>query len=113
MVFGEENPTESETPVPWATWAGTGAITGDPDWGKLQLDIGENGYSRVYDFGNNSSRTYTLTENVYGSGSGTATLQIRGQEAPFAADSGSPAWDNYSSPQLETWRYVQVREIKT
>jgi hypothetical protein len=117
MAFGEENPTEGETPSSWALWSdgagGNPTIIGDADWGKLEIDINEQGRSRVYDLGSASDRTHSLTRNRYGTGQGTSTLQIRGSDTLFAQDDELPEWVNYSAPTSQNWRYVQVREIKT
>ena len=117
LAFGEENPTEGETPESWQTWSdGAGSvptITGDANWGKLTLDVTEQGRSKVYDMSESASRTVTLTENRYGTGQGTATLQYRISDSLFAQDDVDPAWSNYTAPFSGTFRYVQVREIKT
>jgi len=118
LVFGEENPTEGEDPISWATWsdgaAGSPTIIGDADWGKLQLVVSEEGRSEVYNYGNSLPRIYTITENFYGTGQGTATLQIRGDTASFNQDDGEPPnWENYTVPITRSWQYVQVREIKS
>jgi len=107
-----------ESPVSWTTWSdgagGAPTITGDPDWGKLELTIGEEGRSNVVDLTNATERIYTITENLYGTGSGVATLQIRGDTNVFLQDAGEPPnWENYTVPITRTWRYVQVREIKS
>lgn len=117
-VFGEQNPTEGETPVSWATWsdgaAGSPTISGDADWGKLELAIGEEGRSAVYDIGADGyDHIFIVNENVYGTGQGTATLQIRGSAASFNQDDGEPPnWENYTAPITRSWRYVQIRETK-
>lgn len=103
-----------ETPVVWPTWddGSGGAVTviGDPNWGKLQVGSGLEARSGVYDFGNSDSRQYTLTKNRYGTGSGSSTLQIRGDTVAFAQDNNIVAWENYTAPITRSWRYVQVRE---
>lgn len=101
-----------ETPISWQTWNGTGSITGDVDWGKLNLDSGETGYSQVYDFGNDNSRQYTITNNRYGTGQGSATTQVRGDIDVFSPTDEFPVWQTYSTPFIETWRYIQVRITK-
>ena len=114
-AFGEESPTEGEAAVSWATWsdgaAGAPTIVGDADWGKLQLVIGEEGRSAVYDLGDSVERIYTVTENRYGTGQGSATLQIRGSADAFSQDDGEPPnWESYTEPVTRSWRYIQVRE---
>jgi len=110
IAFGEENPTDGEIATSWQTWVTTGEIVGDTDWGKLALDISELGYSLVYDYGNATERTYTLTENKYGTGQGGGqTLQIRGSASSFTADDEIVEWENYDTPINREWRYVQVR----
>ena len=82
------------------------------DWGKIQLAVGEDGHSGVYDFSTAASRLITVTENKYGAGQGSATVQIRGQAAIFAQDDGAPAWETYTGATFEGWRYIQVRATK-
>lgn len=115
-AFGEQNPNQGEDAVSWQTWSdgngGVPTITGNADWGKLSLQLsGAEGRSAVYDLGSAVSRTFTLTENRYGTGSETATLQIRGDASSFLQDDNLPAWEDYISPVTRTWRYVQIREI--
>ena len=106
-----------ETAESWQTFSNGAAsvptITGDSDWGKMQLDLTEEGRSKVYDFGDSQKRTYTLTENRYGTGQESATLQIRGDTTVFLQDDSTPTWNTYSVPVNESWRYVQVRETNT
>lgn len=114
-VFGEQNPTQGETAVSWQTWSdGVGSIPtvdGNADWGKLKLDLsGEEGRSAVYDLGSAIARTFTLTENRYGTGAESAVLQIRGDASTFTQDSNTIDWETYSSPISRSWRYVQIRE---
>lgn len=105
-----------ETASPWTLWddgaGGPATVSGDSSWGKLNLGIGTEARSRVYDFGDANSRQYYLTENRYGTGQGTATLQIRGDTAPFIQDDNSVTWETYTVPITRFWRYVQVREMK-
>ena len=104
-------------PVSWQTWSdgvgGIPTISGDADWGKLSLDLDDEGRSKVYDFGSSMFLQITLTENRYGTGSGTATLQYRVSADTFLQDDVAPDWVNYSTPITDTFRYIQVRVIKT
>lgn len=113
-AFGEQNPTQGEDPVSWQTWsdgaAGVPTITGDADWGKLHLPLtGAEGRSAVYDHGSTATRTYTLTENRYGTGASTALLQYRTDTTAFAQDDATPAWTTYTVPFSVSARYVQIR----
>lgn len=115
-AFGEQNPIQGEDAVSWQTWSdgvgGIPTITGDANWGKLNLDLsGEEGRSVVYDLGSTITRLFTLEENRYGSGTGVAILQIRGDTTSFTQDSNLIGWEDYSGPVLHGWRYVQIREI--
>ncbi len=117
LAFGEQNPTMGETASSWQLWSDGGGIVptiiGDSDWGKLQLSLNAQGRSGVYDFGSSSSRSVTLTENRYGTGQGTATLQIRGHNTTtFIQDDTTPTWENYIGTVNKTWKYIQVRVIK-
>ena len=105
-----------ETASSWVLWSdgsgGSANILGDADWGKLQLGSSDEARSQVYDFGNGVLRLLTLTENRYGTGQGTATLQLRGSATPFNQDDVTPTWENYTIPVQHDWRYIQVRGVK-
>ena len=110
-----QSPTGGEDAVSWQTWsdgaAGTPNVTGDADWGKLSLQLsGAEGRSAVYDLGSAVARTFTLTENRYGTGAEDAVLQIRGSTTSFLQDDEVPVWEEYTAPISRVWRYVQVGE---
>jgi hypothetical protein len=112
-AFGQQTPTQGEDAVSWQTWSdgagGTPSVSGDADWGKLQLDLsGAEGRSAVYDLGSASWQRFAVTENRYGSGQGAAVLQIRGSTASFAQDSTVPVWEEYKGAISRYWRYMQV-----
>jgi len=115
LCFGEESPTDGEIPISWQTFSNGSAtiptIIGDADWGKMQLNLTQQGRSSIYDFGDSNFRQYSLTRNKYGTGQGTAILQIRGDTSLFLQDDILPAWNNYSIPIIQSWRYIQIREI--
>jgi hypothetical protein len=101
-AFGVQTPTSGEDAVSWQTWSdGAGSpptVTGDSDWGKLKLDLsGEEGRSAVYDLGSAATRTFTLTENRYGTGAEDAILQYRTSTTAFTQDAVTPAWTTYSA----------------
>ena len=102
--------------VSWQTFSdgagGTPTIIENNAWGKLTLDAAEEGRSSVYNLGDSNGRTYTVTQNKYGSGYGSATVQIRGSETSFNQDDVLPAWENYSSSVMREWQYIQMRVIK-
>ena len=116
MAFGEQNPTEGEIAVSWQTFsdgaAGIPTISGDADWGKISLNINQEGRSRVYDFGSSGLIKISLNTDVYEAGQGTATLQYRYSESLFAQDDILPAWTNYTGVDTQTLRYIQVRVEK-
>ena len=113
VSWGEQNPTDGEQISPWTKWTdGSGALantTGDQHWGEVSLTTGQVAHSPVKDMGSAVSREFTITNNLYGSGSGDGVISIRGDTSTFAQDAGSPAWSTYSTPTTQTWRYVQVR----
>ncbi len=117
IAYGENNTTQGETEVSWATWSngagGTPTITGDPDWGKLTLAFGEEGRSEVFDTGDATEKSFVLEINRYGTGQKTAILQIRGDTVSFNQDDVNPAWETYDILITRTWQYVQVREINS
>ena len=112
LAFGEQSPT-GESAVSWATFIRTGStISGSADWGKLETSSGNTGNSKIYDFGTVASRLITLTDNKYGTGSGTGTKKIRGQDTVFVNGDGTPSWETYSGPISKTWRFIQVQITK-
>ena len=110
--FGEETPDPGSDPVGWDTWSdgagGPVSVIGDAEWGKIQLLTGEIGHSPVYSMGA-GTHPIKVTANGYGSGAGSFTIYIRGQEASFGQDDGSPSWEEYTAPTSETWEYLQVK----
>ena len=115
-AFGQQTPTQGETAVSWQTWSdgngGTPLVDGDADWGKLAIPLsGGEGRSAVVDLGYLTTRTFTLTQNRYGTGNAGAVLQIRGSETSFTQDSTVPVWEEYTAAVSRFWRYVQVGEI--
>ena len=116
MAFGEQNPLAGEIPVSWQTWDNGSAVVptiiGDANWGKLALNLNDQGRSKVYDFGYSGLVKITITENLYGTGQGTATIQYRYADALFAQDDVAPLWNDYTVPTNITCRYIQVRVIK-
>lgn len=84
-------------------------ITGDPDWGDASFDAGSPIVSPVTDTGDTGSKTFTITANKYGTGSGAQAIYIRGQATSFGMFDPSPSWEAYSAPTPQTWRYVQVK----
>jgi hypothetical protein len=118
LVFGEENPLMGETPVSWQTWSdgtsggGAPSVSGDSDWGILELNYLEEGRSQVYFLGVSVPRVFELEENRYQDGFCNATAQIRGSNTPFNQNDVSPSWITYTGPLNATWLYVQMRVIK-
>lgn len=112
-AYGEESPTNGETPVGWSTWSdgagGSPNIAGDPKWGQLVLESGEEARSPVLQYANFDSREYTINRDLYGTGSGSVIIEIRGSTTQFSQDDVSPSWTTYSGATTQSWQYVQVR----
>ena len=98
-AFGEQSPNQGEDAVSWQTWSdGAGGIPT-----VLVMLIGESyltytgaeGISAVYDLGSAVTRLFTLTRNRYGTGSATATLQIRGDTSTLVKTMFSYMGDLY------------------
>jgi hypothetical protein len=113
IAWGVLAPTSGETPLSWERWetaVGVQApITGDPNWGQIDVVDGTPVFSSVVDMGDASTKTVTVALNTYGTGSGGVTLGIRGSATPFTAFDVAPAWIPYTAPVTHAWRYVQVR----
>lgn len=84
-------------------------IVGDADWGQLQVDDGTPVYGSVVDRGEANEQVFTITINKYGSGSGNVNAFIRGSASSFAQHDVSPAWQAYTEPVQDAWRYIQVK----
>lgn len=119
LAFGEESPTEGETPISWQSFSdsagGKPDVIGDQDWGKMALQLNEKGQSRVYDFGDSTERTYTLTSNRYGTGGGSGgVVYYRGHvDTYFTQDSEVIGWTEYSAPFNAEYQFIQVKVEKT
>jgi len=115
VAFGEESPTEGETPSPWLEWSdGSGGTPGTDNWGTMCLNTAEEAWSPVWHHGDGSSQTLTITLGRYAadpSGQGIFTTYIRGQATLFSQDDGSPSWELYTAPTDKTWEYTQVRLV--
>jgi len=88
------------------------SIDGDSDWGKLKLGSagGDYAVSEVKEYPDDSEKLFTITLNVYGSGSGNSKISLRGQTASFLWDDGEPPnWEVYTAPVNKTWRYIQIK----
>lgn len=117
LAFGEQSPTQGEIATSWKTWddgsAGPISVVGDADWGKMALSVGTEGRSRVYSFTASALRITTITNNKYGTGQGTATTQYRVSDTLFTQDDNVLGWTNYTVQFSATFKYIQVRVIKT
>jgi len=112
IAWGEEIP-DGEEAKSWQYWevsAGVGiTVQGDADWGKAEVADGTPVYGDVVNIGDSNTRTYTVTRDKYGSGSGNVSLYIRGDTTPFTQHAGTPSWNLYSTPTEQDWQYVQLR----
>jgi hypothetical protein len=114
FAWGEQNPTDGELPKSWQTWddgaAGAPIVSGDTDWGKLSLATSAIGHGSVEEIGAPGvTRVFTITQNKYGTGSGSFVVKIRGADTIFAQDDASPSWETYSGTISRQWCFVQVR----
>ena len=113
ICWGYATPAAGQEAVTWKRWKLDAStyitVIGDADWGKAEIASGTPAYSPVTDTGDSNSKVFTVTPNVYGTGSGTATISIRGSTTSFDAFDGSPSWATYTTPTTQTWRYVQVK----
>ena len=107
-----------ETPVSWQTWSdgisggGAPSVSGDSDWGLLELGLNEEARSQVYYLGVSTPRVFSLEEDRYENGICNATSQIRGSNTSFNQNDVSPSWITYTGPLNATWLYVQMRVVK-
>jgi hypothetical protein len=109
--WGEQFPVEQ--PVTWQRWESAPGVplttTGDSAWGKAVVEDGTPIVGHVVDTGDESTKTFTVTRDKYGTGSGNITISIRGSNALFGQHDGSPSWATYSGPTSQAWRYVQIK----
>lgn len=86
-------------------------IDGDADWGSLKVGSvgGEYAVSEVKEYPDNSEKTFTLTKDNYGAGSGNTIISIRGSVNIFAWDNAVLEWEIYTVPVIRGWKYVQAK----
>jgi hypothetical protein len=113
IAWGEQSPAAEEEAVTWQRWRVSGGapinVSGDQDWGAAMVATGTPCIGEVIDTGDANSKTFTVTRDKYGSGSGAVTISIRGSASSFAWDAASPSWSTYSAPTVQSWRYVQLK----
>jgi len=111
-AWGQED-SRDELADSWAKWSdgagGSPTITGDSDWGKIQLGIGAIAHSDVRDAGDTTVKLISVTPNKYGVGTGTHIISVRGQATTFTQDAGSPSWEVYTTPVTKSWRFMQIK----
>ena len=120
-----------EESKPWPYWKIDAAthvvVSGDPDWGAVEVADSTPVFGNVTDTGDTSLRDFSVTLDKYATGSGSVTVYIRGSATPFGQfdEGGSrqriipgygqinepsgPSWAEYTAPTTQTWRYVQVK----
>ena len=114
MCWGEESPLAGETPQTWQVWSADGGspiIVGDLDWGKLGLSPLDEALGPVVDLSNSYERFFSITQNLYGSGSGSFTSYIRYSDTSFNQEDGTPSWNLYAGATNITCRYVQIKLV--
>ena len=111
-AYGEENPVADEYPVSWATWIMSDGeavtITGDADWGKLQLSQGDIVQSPVEQMGI-GTHAIDVDRDRYGSGAGSFDIYIRGQSSDFDQLDVTPSWVQWTEKVNKDWNYGQLR----
>ena len=115
-MWGEENPTEGETPISWLEWSdGSGGTPAVDNWGNLCLGPASTAQSRVEHTSNGSSKNYTIELSRYQANpsvSGSFDIYIRGSATVFSQDDGeSPTWELYTGLVEKDWQYFQVRLV--
>ena len=111
-AYGEQNPTQGETPVGWSNFSdGSG---GEPryssDWGYSIHDLGTGNFGPVHDFGSVAQRWIKIIRERYGSDSGNSEVFFRWSEHPFLQNDILPLFEIYSGPGkvTRTFQYLQV-----
>lgn len=66
-------------------------------------------YGPVVDRGESNEQVFTITVDKYGAGSGAVNVFIRGSASSFGQHDVSPAWQAYTAPVQDFWRYIQVK----
>lgn len=127
-TFGEESPEYPEIASKWSDWSngagGAVTVSGDGDWGKLQLGTGQVAHSPVKDFVALQVAREVGDINLIGlvrygdTPVGGMDVYWRESDTEFGQDDGSPAWTQVvvtpaTSPQTMpmTKRYRQIKLV--
>jgi len=66
-------------------------------------------YGLVEDTGDTSPKSFAVTRDKYGTGSGSVEVWIRGSATSFDPDNPiTPTYEEYAAPITRSWRYVQL-----
>jgi hypothetical protein len=113
IAYGVAAPDSPEVATSWTNWEVSNGvpatISGDADYGDVELTGSTPIYSNVADMGDANSKTITITANKYGAAGGAYTVEIRGSATTFAKWDGSPSYSTYSTPVTQAWRYAQLK----
>lgn len=113
IAWGEESPDAGTEPLSWQRWQTAAdtpvTVDGDPDWGSCEVNEGTPAYGDVIDTGDALTKEFTVTTNVYDTGTGDAVISVRGSDTVFAQHDLTPAWTGYAAPITRDWRYVQLK----
>lgn len=114
IAWGESSPAEGELHEEWTVWKESDgqavSLTGD-GWSILRLDSGEAAVSRVIRLKGSGTRAITVTQDKYGSATGTFVAHIRGSSSSFEQLASSPAWQEYTHPVNVTWNFIQLKLV--
>ena len=97
-----------EESKPWPYWKIDAAthvvVSGDPDWGAVEVADSTPVFGNVTDTGDTSLRDFSVTLDKYATGSGSVTVYIRGSATPFGQ------FDEGGSRQRIIPGYGQINE---
>jgi hypothetical protein len=113
FCWGETTPDATENKLSWTQWEESNGVpvtvTGDPDYGSMQIDSGTPCYSPVVQNVSGLRRAFEVVQNKYGSGSGNVNVYIRGSNSSFAKWDANPTWNLYSGETKQDWNYIQLK----
>jgi len=112
ICWGEETPDAGEESKPWTYWRKPGGAYAEletDEWGRVTVTYPDSIYGLVEDTGDTSPKSFAVTRDKYGTGSGSVEVWIRGSATSFDPDNPiTPTYEEYAAPITRSWRYVQL-----